>query len=238
MKMKGSLRPAGVAITLALTAGGLNFAGVDVVRAQGAPTSKPVGAGTPTSQPASPGAGLPKPMMMPPHGGGAPASQPAGGAEKSSLPPAPVRPIVRGATPVKSVTLRAFHRVFHDFVDDNATAPYRAFPVGDTDYTAEVVEYVPDFALNLKTRAVISRSQEPNNPAVRVLVLQKGVPQDTVWAMLSMPPHFARNSLLAFQIRRLELKNRAPILPPVAPAGGAAAPKPPMGQKVKGAKTP
>lgn len=171
--------------------------------------------------------------MMSPHGG-SPTSQPSGGAV-GTLPPAPVRPIVRGTTAVRKVTLRAFHRVFHNFVDDNATTMYTEFPIGDTEYTAEVVEYVPDFALNLKTREVVSRSTEPRNPAVRVLVLQKGVPQDTVWAMLSMPPHFARNSLLAFQLRRLELKNHSPIVAPEAPV-----PMAPNsgGQKVKGGKTP
>lgn len=200
-----------------------------------APASQPA---VPTA-PASPhGAGMRGSphsggLAMPPHGGAA-TSQPAGGAV-SALPPAPVRPILRGTTPVRKVTLRAFHRVFHDFVDDNATTLYTEFPIGDTEYTAEVVEYVPDFALNLKTREVLSRSTEPRNPAVRVLVLQKGVPQDTVWAMLSMPPHFARNSLLAFQIRRLELKNHAPIVAPETPAPPAPNS---VGQKVKGGKTP
>lgn len=162
---------------------------------------------------------------------GAPTSQPAGGAtSRPALPTghpgaaakpatpvvgAPGRPIDRSKpTPVKSLSLRAFHRVFHDFAEDETVPMFKEFGVGDTDFTAEVVEFLPDFFMDLKTHAVSSRSDEPKNPAIRVLVRQKGVPQDTTWAMLNLPPHFARKSMLAFQILRIDLKGRKPILAP------------------------
>lgn len=226
------VRQVGAATAAVLTVSALAWAGA--VFAAAGPTSKPAGTGAPASQPSPHGGKMP----ISPHGPGGPTSQPAGGSTAAPIPPPPVRPILRAPTPVKGITLRAYHRVFHDFVDDNKTTMYAPFPVGDTEYTAEVVEYVPDFALNLKTRAVISRSEQPNNPAVRVLVLEKGVPQDTVWAMLNMPPHFARNSLLAFQIRRIELKNHAPIVTPEAAPTRKGATPPPTGQKVGGAKKP
>ena len=90
----------------------------------------------------------------------------------------------------------------------------QSFRIGDTDYSARVVQYVSDFAMDMKTRKVVSRSSEPNNPALRIIVRLKGQPQDTTWALLHMPPHFARNSLLAFKVMRIEFAGRGPLLNP------------------------
>lgn len=131
----------------------------------------------------------------------------------------------------KNVTVEIRHRVFHDFLERDTGRPGVLTQVGDTDYKFKVLEYVPDFAMELKSGKVISRSTEPNNPAFHIQILLKGKPQDTTWAMLKMPPHFARKSLLAFKVMRIELPAHAPIvnpdtLPPAPePARPAAAPK-------------
>lgn len=103
------------------------------------------------------------------------------------------------------------HRVFTDFRDVVSAKPHESFRVGDTDYTAKVVEFQPDFTMDLKTRKVTSRTQEPKNPAVRVIVWKHGTPDDTSWAFLNMPPHYGRKSMLAFRLTRLEFENHAPI---------------------------
>jgi len=73
------------------------------------------------------------------------------------------------------------------------------FELSDADYSAEAVEFVPDFAINLDTKEVISRSQAPNNPAVHVLVYQNEEQVDEVWAFTGKgAPHFYRDSMLAF----------------------------------------
>jgi hypothetical protein len=113
---------------------------------------------------------------------------------------------------VKTVTLRMYHRVFHEFRDEARVGLRQDFPVGDTDYSARVVEFVPDFALDLEKHKVISRSSEPRNPAFHIVVRKQGVPQDTTWAFLNMPPHFARKSLIAFQVMRIDFENHAPVL--------------------------
>ena len=115
------------------------------------------------------------------------------------------------APQVTSVVLATRHRVFADFFEVDSVRVKEEFPVGDTPYTARVVEFVPDFAMNLKTHKVISRSSEPRNPAFRIIVREQGVPQDTTWAFINMPPHFARKSLLAFFIVRIDFKNRPPM---------------------------
>ncbi len=113
---------------------------------------------------------------------------------------------------IEAVTFEIRHRVFAGFREQNRVKLKEDFQVGDTPYSARVVEFVPDFAMDLKSRKVISRSNEPKNPAFRIIVREKGVPQDTTWAFLNMPPHFARNSMLAFQVLRIDFADRPPIV--------------------------
>ena len=48
---------------------------------------------------------------------------------------------------------------------------------------------------------------------------ENGVPRDTTWAFLNMPPHFAARSLLAFKILRIDFADRPPLLPDTSSAG-------------------
>jgi hypothetical protein len=103
------------------------------------------------------------------------------------------------------------------------------FLLGDTDYSARVVEYVPDFTMDLTTRKIVSKSDRPDNPAFRIVVHRKKVPQDTTWALLNMPPHFARKSLFAFQVVKIEFTGRPPIMVDTTTAVPAAPTKMPPG---------
>jgi hypothetical protein len=118
----------------------------------------------------------------------------------------------RPAYKLDTVTLGIRHRVFPDFVDLQKVHLKQRFVVGDTKYTATVVDFVPDFAMALKSHKVISRSSEPNNPAFKIVVRLAGKAQDTTWAMLRMPPHFARNSMLAFKVARIDFIGRPPLV--------------------------
>ena len=64
----------------------------------------------------------------------------------------------------------------------------------------------------LSTGKVISRSQEPRNPAFKIVVREGKAYRDTTWAMLSLPPHFARNSYLAFKVMRIDFIGREPLV--------------------------
>jgi len=120
--------------------------------------------------------------------------------------PAPVAP-----PKVSTVSFIIGHRVFTEFRDQVTVKMNEDFRVGDSDYSARVVEFQPDFTMDLKNRRVTSRSQEPRNPAVRVRVWKKGAPDDTLWAFLKMPPHFARHSMLAFRLTELTFVNHDPV---------------------------
>ncbi len=137
----------------------------------------------------------------------------AAGLALAALPPAGhAAGAAKDAPPqVTRVTLIVRHRAFPDFFDVDSVALKEDFEIGDTPYSARVVEFVPDFAYDLKSHRVLSRTNEPNNPAFRIIVREKKVPQDTVWAFFNMPPHFARKSLLAFMVGRIEFKGRPPM---------------------------
>jgi hypothetical protein len=116
------------------------------------------------------------------------------------------------AVRVTTVTLDVRHRVFHNFDGRYEVKLNEEFPIGDSDFSGKVVRYVPDFTMNLATHQVTSRSNEPNNPAFQIIVRQKKVPQDTTWAMLRMPPHFSKKSMLAFQVLRVDFVGRTPLV--------------------------
>jgi hypothetical protein len=116
------------------------------------------------------------------------------------------------APKLKSVTIAIRNRVFHEFADQQTVIQGKSFVIGDTDFSARLVQYVPDFAMDLANGKVVSRSNEPKNPAFKLIVSQKGKPQDTTWAMMSLPPHFTRRSFLAFKVMRIDFVGRDPIV--------------------------
>lgn len=150
-----------------------------------------------------------------------------------AVPASPSHAKNKGAAKVATVTLAIRHRVFHQFSDEQKVRVGQDFVVGDTEFSGRVVRYVPDFAMDMKTGKVVSRSDEPRNPAFQIIVREKGVPQDTTWALLNMPPHFAQKSMLAFKIARIDFVGRDPILPDTTSAPAMPA-MPPHGAGMTG----
>jgi len=138
----------------------------------------------------------------------------AGGAGRESQ--ARARAPVRGmATPrlrLDTVDLHVFHRVFDKFHDQVDARLGKEFRIGDSEYTGTVVRFVPDFTMDLKSGRITSRSEEPKNPAFRIIVKKNGQPQDTAWAFLNMPPHFAQRSLVAFLAVRATFVGHEPVV--------------------------
>ncbi len=128
---------------------------------------------------------------------------------------------------VKRVTLGVGHRAFPDFYDEVTVKMGELFPVGSTNYTARILRFEPDFVIEAKTRKIVSKSNEPDNPAFQMEAIEKGVPHDTSWAFLNFPPHFSKKSLVAFKVLRIEFENHAPVVP----KPGAAPGMPPAGAR-------
>jgi len=121
-------------------------------------------------------------------------------------------PATDGAPGFESVTLRAGHRVFPSWAEDHTVGLREPFQIGDSDLSAEVVRYEPDFAIIGRTRRVTSRTKEPNNPAFQIVVYEGDTPHDTTWAFLHMPPHFSVRSIVAFKVLRIEFRDRKPLV--------------------------
>jgi hypothetical protein len=110
-----------------------------------------------------------------------------------------------------SVTLRMRHRVFEYFVEDQTVSLNEPFQIGDTDLHAEVLRFVPDFAIATNPRRILSRTPEPNNPAFQIAVFENDEPADTSWAFLNMPPHFSQTSMLSFLVLKIAFEDRDPL---------------------------
>ncbi len=111
----------------------------------------------------------------------------------------------------QTVTLHIFNRVFASFHDKIRISLKEEVRVGDTEYTAQLIQYVPEFDMDLKSHKIVTRSPQPKNPAFEVVVRKNGAPQDTAWAFMNMAPHYTRKSLLAFIATKIEFAN-APVM--------------------------
>jgi hypothetical protein len=121
------------------------------------------------------------------------------------------KPTVARGSRVSTVTFGIRHRVFHDFSDRQMVKLNQDFLLGDTEFSARVVQYVPDFQMDLKRHKIFSLSDQPNNPAFKIIVRKGKVPQDTTWAFLKSPPHFGARSYFAFQVLRIDFVGRPPL---------------------------
>lgn len=145
-------------------------------------------------------------------------------------------PAARAATPapaathgpkLEAVTFGIRHRVFHDFRDVQKVKLNQTFLLGDSEYSARVIQYLPDFQMDLEHHKFFSLSDQPRNPAFRVVVSRGKAPHDTSWAFLKSPPHFSAKSYFSFEVLRIDFVGYPPLLADTtaaAPAGGMPAP--------------
>lgn len=134
---------------------------------------------------------------------------PAGGAKGAAT--KSVAATARGPQ-FQAVTFRVRHRVFHEFWDMQTVKLGQDFPLGDTEFMARVVRYLPDFQMELPSRRAFSLSDQPRNPAFEVIVKKGKTPQDTTYAFLrNSPPHFGARSYFAFQVVRIDFADRPPL---------------------------
>ena len=166
---------------------------------------------TPAGNPAKPPAAAAGSPARPAPAGGANTPMPMGALSPLKAPRIPnvVSPAAAGT--FTSVTLHVFNRIFPEFHDQVEAGPKKAFRVGDTEYQARILEFVPDFSMNLKTHQIVSRSREPRNPAFRIAVTKGSAPVDTSWAFFNMPPHFGARNVLAFVATRITFPDRPPL---------------------------
>lgn len=116
----------------------------------------------------------------------------------AETPDAPAPPDATG------LQVRITHRVFISFADTLTVEVGEEFWAGDTEFSAVVERFNPDFGIR-EGGEVVERSAEPHNPAFLIRVYEGEEQVDEVWAFLGDgAPHYRRDSLLGFQVLSFE----------------------------------
>jgi hypothetical protein len=108
------------------------------------------------------------------------------------------------ATDEKTYVLEVRHHHFPNFQEEHRARFGEWFSIGDTEVEARVIRYEPDFEINLDTKEVGSRSEEPNNPAVQIEIREEGKETVRMWAFWNTPPHMGGPSPLVFNLTAVE----------------------------------
>ena len=110
---------------------------------------------------------------------------------------------------ISSITVRVSHLLYPDYHQIVTVKMLEKFPLGDTDLSAAVVEFVPDFAVDTVSHKVVPGSQTLRNRAFRIVVTQKGEKKEEHWAFFKASvPHFTRQSGLVFEILAFQVKGK------------------------------
>ena len=104
-----------------------------------------------------------------------------------------------------SLKLIVRHIENKDFAEEHVVKFREEFFISDTDYSARVIKFIPDFVMNEKTKRVSSRSKKPNNPAVMVRVYYKGKFLYDSWVLQKADTiHYVRKPGFYFEFVGLE----------------------------------
>lgn len=97
-------------------------------------------------------------------------------------------------------TIRVRHISDHESYEDHRARVGEEFFIADTEYSVKVERYIPDFAITLETKEVVSRSDEPNNPAIQLAVSYQADLLYKTWVLYQNPvPHFIHEPGYYFQ---------------------------------------
>ena len=108
-----------------------------------------------------------------------------------------------------SVILFIGNRMFPEFGEILSTPLKKRQVVGDTEYSFAVTKFYPHFSIMDSTKAIVSLSDEPKNPAFRIMVYKADALADSTWAFYNMDvPHFSRSSALWFRVLAFDYQGK------------------------------
>lgn len=115
-------------------------------------------------------------------------------------------PVMTSSGALKTVTLSVGNRMYPNFTDTVTVAVGEVFPIGDTEFTARIDRFFPDFVID-NNRTFTTRSLDPKNPAAHVQVLQKKKVIEESWAFGTQgPPHMSADKFMYFVIQKLDFE--------------------------------
>jgi len=96
--------------------------------------------------------------------------------------------------------IRVRHISDHKAYEDHRVRLGETFFIADTEYSAKVERFIPDFAMNQKTKEVISRSDELLNPALMLEISYQDRFVYRSWILYqNLLPHSIRDPGYYFQ---------------------------------------
>ena len=111
-------------------------------------------------------------------------------------------------SPVQELTIAVKHRAHLGYYEEFQVKMGQRFQLSDTEYYAQAVDFVPDFAIRLSDKKVFSRSDSLNNPAVKLIVYRGNHKLEEVWAFQKVEaPHFSPQSMLGFKLLDFKIKD-------------------------------
>jgi hypothetical protein len=120
-------------------------------------------------------------------------------------------------------TIEAGSRLYPEWREEHRVRIGEPFPIGDTEFSAVVARFLPDF--RLVDRRPVSASRRLANPAVLVVAQRDSSGADSTWAFLNFPPHFSPRSFFTFRLKEIVGYAEDPDSSGTeAPPAGAAAP--------------
>ena len=93
-------------------------------------------------------------------------------------------------------------RLYPDWSEEQRLRLHEIFYLGDSEFTARIERFVPDFRMGKKGK-ILNFSEELKNPAAQVVVYNDTTAADTSWAFLNFPPHFSPRSFFTFQLKEI-----------------------------------
>ncbi len=156
--------------------------------------------------------------QTPPHslpGPVAPAAEETAILADSTMVPAPDAVRAAGGEVDTSVTFSIVtgSRLYPEWREENRVHLNETFYIGDTEFSARVTRFLPDFIID--QGQFLSASSALNNPAVHIYVYGDSGAVDSTWAFQNFPPHFSPNSFWSFQLKEVNgYKADSPSVPP------------------------
>ena len=119
---------------------------------------------------------------------------------------------------VKELTIRVKSRLYPDFKEEHKVKMYTKFPISDTNLDGVVVEFYADFAIDTLTHKAFSKSNNLNNPAVKVLIIQGRDKKEEIWAFPpGVMPHYSPMSFIGLELADFKVggkyKKPVPVIP-------------------------
>jgi hypothetical protein len=98
-------------------------------------------------------------------------------------------------------TIEAGSRLYPDWKEEHVVRLFEPFPIGDTEFSAVVTRFLPDF--RLVDGRPVSASRRLANPAVQVRTSRDTTAADSAWAFLNFPPHFSPRAFFTFRLKEI-----------------------------------